>query len=77
MSKMKCLPEETLIIEDSPFGLLSANRANSHVMRVKSPKDITYDNIYKHLNNQVGMVPKWKNEKFKYPKKMLIAYLHV
>jgi HAD superfamily hydrolase (TIGR01509 family) len=63
MSTIGVLPEETLIIEDSPFGLLSANRANSHVMRVKSPKDITYDNIYKHLNNQVGMVPKWKNEK--------------
>ena len=32
-------------------------------MRVESPKDITYDNIYKHLNNQIEMVPKWKNEK--------------
>jgi dTDP-glucose pyrophosphorylase len=32
-------------------------------MRVESPKDITYNNIYKHLNNQVNMTPKWKNEK--------------
>jgi HAD superfamily hydrolase (TIGR01509 family) len=63
ISMMGCLPEETLIIEDSPFGLLAANRSKSHVMRVESPKDITYNNIYKHLNNQINMIPKWKNEK--------------
>jgi HAD superfamily hydrolase (TIGR01509 family) len=63
MSKMGYLPEETLIVEDSPFGLLAASRSKSHIMRVGSPKDITYNNIYKHLNNQVNMTPKWKNEK--------------
>jgi HAD superfamily hydrolase (TIGR01509 family) len=63
ISMMGCLPEETLIIEDSPFGLLAANRSKSHVMRVESPKDITYNNIYKYLNNQINMTPKWKNEK--------------
>ena len=63
ISMVGCLPEETLIIEDSPFGLLAASRSKSHVMRVESPKDVTYNNIYKHLNNQVNMTPKWKNEK--------------
>lgn len=63
ISMMGYLPEETLIVEDSPFGLLAASRSKSHVMRVGSPKDITYDNIYKHLNNQMSMIPKWKNEK--------------
>jgi HAD superfamily hydrolase (TIGR01509 family) len=63
ISMMGCLPEETLIVEDSPFGLLAASRSKSHVMRVESPKDITYNNIYKHLNNQINMTPKWKNEK--------------
>jgi HAD superfamily hydrolase (TIGR01509 family) len=63
ISMMGCLPEETLIIEDSPFGLLAANRSKSHVMRVESPKDITYNNIYKYLNSQINMIPKWKNEK--------------
>jgi HAD superfamily hydrolase (TIGR01509 family) len=63
ISIMGYLPEETLIIEDSPFGLLAASRSKSHVMRVESPKDIAYNNIYKHLNNQINMVPKWKNEK--------------
>jgi beta-phosphoglucomutase-like phosphatase (HAD superfamily) len=63
ISMIGCLPEETLIVEDSPFGLLAASRSKSHVMRVESPKDVTYNNIYKHLNNQVNMTPKWKNEK--------------
>jgi HAD superfamily hydrolase (TIGR01509 family) len=63
ISMMGCLPEETLIVEDSPFGLLAASRSKSHVMRVESPKDVTYNNIYKHLNNQINMTPKWKNEK--------------
>jgi HAD superfamily hydrolase (TIGR01509 family) len=63
ISMVGCLPEETLIVEDSPFGLLAASRSKSHVMRVESPKDITYNNIYKHLNNQINMTPKWKNEK--------------
>ena len=63
ISMVGCLPEETLIIEDSPFGLLAASRSKSHVMRVESPRDVTYNNIYKHLNNQVNMTPKWKNEK--------------
>lgn len=63
ISMMGCLPEETLIVEDSPFGLLAASRSKSHVLRVGSPKDITYINISKHLNNQVSMVPKWRNEK--------------
>jgi HAD superfamily hydrolase (TIGR01509 family) len=63
ISMIGCLPEETLIVEDSPFGLLAASRSKSHVMRVESPKDVTYNNIYKHLNNKTNMTPKWKNEK--------------
>jgi HAD superfamily hydrolase (TIGR01509 family) len=63
ISMMGCLPEETLIVEDSPFGLLAASRSKSHVMRVESPRDVTYNNIFKHLNNQINMTPKWKNEK--------------
>jgi HAD superfamily hydrolase (TIGR01509 family) len=63
ISMVGCLPEETLIIEDSPFGLLAANRSKSHVMRVESPRDVTYNNIHKQLNNKIDMTPKWKNEK--------------
>ena len=64
MSIMGCLPEETLIVEDSPYGLLAASRSKANIMRVGSPKDITYNNIYKHLNKEkINMTPKWKDEK--------------
>lgn len=67
ISKIGCLPEETLIIEDSPYGLLSASRSSSHVFRVENPKEITYINILekiKKVNNlNVMKSPKWENSK--------------
>ena len=64
MSKMKVLPEETLIVEDSPYGLLAASRSKASVMRVISPKEITYTNIHKHLNDtKMNSIPKWKDQK--------------
>lgn len=64
ISMMKCLPEETLIVEDSPYGLLAASRSKSNVMRVGSPKDVTYRNITKHLkSSKMNITPKWKNDK--------------
>ena len=49
ISKMGCLPEETLIVEDSPYGLLAASRSKAHVLRVKNPSEVTYTNIFKKL----------------------------
>jgi HAD superfamily hydrolase (TIGR01509 family) len=64
MSKMGFLPEETLIVEDSPYGLLAASRSKAFVMRVGSPKDVTYNNIHKHLNQtKMNVAPKWKDDK--------------
>jgi len=64
MSTMGCLPEEVLIVEDSPYGLLAASRSKAHVMRVGSPKEVTYINIHKHLNKErMNVTPKWKDEK--------------
>ncbi len=64
ISMMKCLPEETLIVEDSPYGLLAASRTNSRVMRVSSSNDVTYDNILKYLNSEdMNSTPKWKDDK--------------
>jgi len=61
------LPEETLIVEDSPHGLLAANRSNSHVMRVTNPKDISYISLNKKIqtinSKTMNTIPKWKNEK--------------
>ena len=67
MSKMTVLPEETLIVEDSPYGLLAANRAKAHVLRVGNPEEVTYNNVFKSIqqinNNNYMSTPKWKDEK--------------
>ena len=64
ISTMGCLPEEVLMVEDSPYGLLAASRSKAHIMRVGSPKEVTYNNIYKHLNKErMNITPKWKDEK--------------
>ena len=42
ISKMNVLPEETLIIEDSPYGLLAAARSKSHILRVKNTKEVLW-----------------------------------
>ena len=64
ISTIGCLPEETLIVEDSPYGLLAASRSNSNVMRVGSPKDVSYINIRKYLDTtNMKVSPKWKDEK--------------
>jgi HAD superfamily hydrolase (TIGR01509 family) len=67
ISKMSFLPEQTLILEDSPYGLLAASRSKSHVLRVKSPTEVSYSNIIKKINEiKMGntlTTPKWKNEK--------------
>jgi HAD superfamily hydrolase (TIGR01509 family) len=66
MSKMKCLPEETLIVEDSPYGLLAAARSKSYILRVKNPKEVTFANLTKKLV-QIEMgdkqtTPAWHDE---------------
>lgn len=67
MSIMGCLPEETLIIEDSPYGLLAASRAKTHVLRVKDPSEVTYDVLLNKLNQiqmgQIPTTPKWSDPK--------------
>lgn len=67
ISKMNVLPEETLIVEDSPFGLLAASRTNACILRVKNPKELNLQLIEKTLkkNNRMGKnnLPKWKDEK--------------
>jgi len=66
ISKMKCLPEETLIVEDSPYGLLAAARSKSHILRVKNTKETTLENINNKLK-QIEMgeqqsIPAWRDE---------------
>ena len=67
ISNMSVLPEETLIVEDSPNGLLAATRSKSHVLRVLSPKNVIYKNINNKIteikNNKIMRTPKWVDNK--------------
>lgn len=67
ISMMECLPEETLIVEDSPYGLLAASRSNSNIIRVKEPNEVTYsliiNKINKIKNTNVMSTPKWSDNK--------------
>ena len=63
ISMMGCLPEETLIIEDSPQGLLAATRSRADVVRVKNSADVTLDKIYTKLKSKKKIVNKWYDDK--------------
>lgn len=67
MSNLKVLPKETLIVEDSPHGLMAASRAKAHVLRVDTPLDVNLENVTLKLKEleYSGMFdsPKWKDSK--------------
>jgi dTDP-glucose pyrophosphorylase len=64
MSMMTVLPEETLIVEDSPPGLLAAARSRAHTLRVNNPKDLTEQKLYSKLQEKKSFtVPKWQGGK--------------
>jgi dTDP-glucose pyrophosphorylase len=61
---MGVLPDETLIIEDSPPGLLAADRSGASVLRVNSPNDLDINKIFSKLNAIKGItIPKWQGDK--------------
>jgi HAD superfamily hydrolase (TIGR01509 family) len=62
MSEMNVLPENTLIIEDSPNGLLAAHRTKANILRVNNPKELTLQKIEnKLIKTEPNMIssPKW------------------
>jgi dTDP-glucose pyrophosphorylase len=64
MSMMSVLPEETLIVEDSPHGLLAASRSRANVLRVDNPSDLTFEKIQTKLKeNKIMSIPKWQGGK--------------
>jgi HAD superfamily hydrolase (TIGR01509 family) len=65
MSMMSVLPEETLIVEDSPHGLLAASRSRANVLRVDSPNDLVISKIISKLDETQNImnIPKWQGGK--------------
>lgn len=62
MSVMSVLPEDTLIVEDSPLGLLSAARSRANYIRVANPYEINIKLIYDSLKVET-MTKKWIDKK--------------
>lgn len=65
MSILMINPENTLIIEDSPNGLLAANRSKANTLRVDSPEDLTINKIMekiKGIDNKEEK-PVWESNK--------------
>ncbi len=62
MSLMNCVPEEVLIIEDSPNGLLAAERSNCNILRVKNQRDLSLDKIQQSILKQKTMKMKWSDK---------------
>jgi len=62
MSVLGVLPEETLIVEDSPPGLLAAQRSRANYVRVDDPYDVTREKIFANLKGE-QLNTKWKDSK--------------
>jgi HAD superfamily hydrolase (TIGR01509 family) len=64
ISMMGYLPEQTLIVEDSPHGLLAASRSRANVVRVDNPHDLTIEKLETKLKEKKVMSkPKWQGGK--------------
>jgi len=56
-------PEETLIVEDSPHGLLAAQRSGAKILRVKDPSDLTISKLKPYLTKEQGIMnTRWQNK---------------
>jgi len=61
---LKCMvhagvnPEDTLIVEDSPKGIESAQKSKANLMIVNSPDDVTYDKICNFINKKNNNIKK-------------------
>lgn len=62
MSMMGVLPEDCVIIEDSPPGLLAAERSRAPYIRVKSPKEVNL-NLLEKIQESTRIMNKWKDDK--------------
>lgn len=64
MSMMGVFPDETLIVEDSPPGLLAATMSYANILRVKNPAEVNYVNIKRFLEkNNSRILSKWENNR--------------
>lgn len=49
MDKLGVSPEQTIIIEDSPYGIAAGKASGAEVIQVKSVQDVNLDLLYSHI----------------------------
>lgn len=49
MVKLNVYPEECVIVEDSPNGLLAAKSTGAHIWQVANPTEVTYDRFQQFM----------------------------
>ena len=63
MAKLGVTPTQTLIVEDSPPGLVAAQMTGADVFRARSPDCVNINSIYDYLGNPKSWKPKWSDKK--------------
>ena len=66
MTKLNCLPKNTVIIEDSHIGRQGAIDSGAHLIPVKDPDDLTFDKIDDIIDTLNGIKRKsipWRDKK--------------
>jgi HAD superfamily hydrolase (TIGR01509 family) len=66
ISNFGMFPEQTLIIEDSPYGLKAASSSGANVLRVKNSEEIKLQNIINNIKSfeapHYMTTPKWSDK---------------
>ena len=63
ISHFNVLPNEVLIVEDSPVGLISANHVGCNVLRIKNSNDLIFNKIMNKINEVTKLpTPKWVDD---------------
>jgi len=60
MVTMNVLPENTLILEDSPPGLIAANTSGANVLQIRNPTDVTVERITSAFAGEKAPNIQWK-----------------
>lgn len=63
MSILNFTPEDVIIVEDSPHGLLAAQRTGAEVVQVKTPLDVTFKRLEPHIKKETQMKAIWQDKK--------------
>lgn len=63
MTAFGVTPNDTLIVEDSPKGLLAAHTSGANVLRVDNRSDLNYNKIMENLSSNKELNSKWSDEK--------------